>query len=113
MAAMAAARSGFMFTMAGTGSLTVTFLRAQSSFTELPRTLRARASVKRGLPVTRMTACSAVICLAAPRYGRAQMTKVIRSVAISCGSVTESNETTLTWLLPNLSWAWFFLAPSW
>jgi hypothetical protein len=46
-------------------------------------------------------------------YGRAQMTRVIRSVAISCGSVTESNETTLTWLLPNLSWAWFFLAPSW
>ncbi len=34
-------------------------------------------------------------------------------MAISSGSVTESNETTLTWLLPNLSWAWFFLAASW
>lgn len=45
--------------------------------------------------------------------GRAQTTRVTRSVAISSGSVTESNETTLTWLLPNLSWAWFFLAPSW
>jgi hypothetical protein len=49
---MAAARSGFMFTMAGIGSLTVTFFRARSSFTELSRTLRARAGVKRGLPVT-------------------------------------------------------------
>jgi len=42
-----------------------------------------------------------------------QTTIVIRSEAISCGLVTESNETTLTWLLPNLSWAWFLRAPSW
>jgi len=42
----------------------------------------------------------------------AQTTRVTRSAAISSGSITESNETTLTWLLPNLSWAWFFLAPS-
>src|SRR5262249_1511392 len=42
-----------------------------------------------------------------------QTTRVIRSAAISPGSVTESNETTLTWLLPNLSCAWFFRAPSW
>jgi hypothetical protein len=47
------------------------------------------------------------------RGARTQTTRVIRSAAISSGLVTESNETTLTWLLPNLSWAWFFLAPSW
>ena len=44
---------------------------------------------------------------------RGQRTMVMRSVAISCGSVTESNETTLTWDLPNLSWAWFFCAALW
>ena len=48
-----------------------------------------------------------------PAHTVTQTTMVIRSAAISSGSVTESNEATLTWLLPNLSWAWFFLAPSW
>jgi len=52
-------------------------------------------------------------CLAGAGGYLTQTTRVTRSSAISVGSVTESNETTLTWHLPNLSWAWFFLAPSW